>query len=174
MNTSHATHVARRAMLRWGGSAALALTACSLPRQTYSPKAGLWRGRIALQTEDEPPQSHVANFELRGSAEAGSLDVFSPLGSVLARLRWDAQQATLDDGKNTYASDTLDELAARIFGSPIPVQALFAWLDGNAQQEPGWLVDLSRFGEGRISAVRQQPLPRATLRVILQSDDEAP
>lgn len=166
----HLNGLRRRALLAWLGAGVLA-AGCSLPKQRYTQQAGFWRGRIAVHTEEDPPQSHVAAFELRGSAQEGQLDAFSPLGSVLARLRWDAEHAQLEDGRHTYTSDTLDDLAARIFGAPIPVQALFAWLSGDAQVAPGWQVDLSQFEYGRISALREQPLPRATLRVILESQD---
>lgn len=162
----------RRQCLALGSAAwlALGLSACALPKPYAPLQEGVWRGRMALHTEEDPPQSHVATFELRGHAQAGALDVFTPLGSILARLHWDARQAVLETGSETHTGQTLDELAQRIFGAPIPIAALFAWLSGRAQPEPGWLVDLSRYDQGRIFAVRQQPLPRATLRVILQSD----
>ena len=44
--------------------------------------------------------------------------------------------------------------------------ALFGWLRGREGDVPGWQADLSRQGEGRISARRSTPLPTAELRVV--------
>lgn len=150
--------------------AAWFLAACTTPA-LYVPKQGLWRGRLALTTEEERAQSFSASFELRGSQQQGELEVYNPLGNIVAKLQWSPGQATVDTGSEQRSSASLDDLVAQVFGTPIPVQALFAWLEGDAQAVVGWQVDLSRYEQGRISAVREQPLPRANLRVILQSPD---
>ncbi|THT99900.1 hypothetical protein E9531_11230 [Lampropedia puyangensis] len=155
----------------WCLGAAWLLAACTTPA-IYTPQQGLWRGRLALNTEEERPRSYTASFELKGSQTQGELEVYNPLGNVLAKLIWSSQQAMVDTGSERLVSDSLDELVAHIFGTPIPVQALFAWLQGDAQQVAGWQLDLSRYSEGRISALREQPLPRTSLRVILQSPED--
>ncbi|MDH5858766.1 lipoprotein insertase outer membrane protein LolB [Lampropedia aestuarii] len=126
---------------------------------------------MSLTTEEARPQSFSASFELTGSAQQGELEIYNPLGNIVARLFWSPGLATVHTGSEQRSSASLDELIARVVGTPIPVQALFAWLQGDAQAVVGWQVDLSRYAQGRISAVREQPLPRANLRVVLQSPD---
>lgn len=159
--------MSRRAL---GVAAACLLAACTTPA-LYKPQTGLWRGRLALNTEEDRPQSFSASFELTGSAEQGELEIYNPLGNIVAKLFWSPGMATVNTGSEQRSSASLDELVAQVFGTAIPVQALFAWLQGDAQAVVGWQVDLSRYAQGRISAVREQPLPRANLRVVLQSPD---
>ena len=128
-----------------------------------------WNGRLGLQVEDAPSQSFYASFELTGDANAGSLALLTPIGSTVALLQWSPGTASLQQGAQAppqrFAS--LDELAARATGTPIPVAALFDWLAGTSSPVPGWTADLSAQPDGRIVATRQQPLPVATLRVVL-------
>ncbi|KKW67571.1 hypothetical protein AAV94_09775 [Lampropedia cohaerens] len=164
----------RRSWLAAVGAAAL-LAACALPgrRTPYVLHQGHWRGRLALRTEESQPQSHVASFELRGSAQRGELQVFNPLGNVMARLHWGPGAAYLRTGNEQVEGESLEALAERVFGTAVPIAALFAWLSGQAQPVAGWRVDLSRFAQGRIEALREQPLPRTRLRVILENTDPA-
>lgn len=172
MSTVPHSVAARSSRRTWLASLASAcvLAACAAPRP-YVLRQGIWCGRIALNTEEERPQSFSAEFALRGSPQQGELEVYNPLGNIIARLRWSPHQALLDKGAEQIAGDSLDALVAQVFGAPIPIAALFDWLSGHARQEPGWQVDLSRYGQGRIHALREQPLPRASLRVILHADD---
>ncbi|QHI99439.1 outer membrane lipoprotein LolB [Xylophilus rhododendri] len=170
-----------RAVLRLGAAAACALallSGCATPAANVAPTQGQaasavpverWNGRLALQVEDAPSQSFYAMFELQGNAGAGSLTLTTPIGNILAVLRWTADGASLERGGQSepqrFAS--LDELAARATGTAIPVASLFDWLDGKPAAVPGWTADLSAQPQGRIVATRQQPLPVATLRVAL-------
>ena len=127
-----------------------------------------WAGRISLQVASEPPQSFSASFELKGRAENGELTLISPLGNVLAVLRWSPGQALLDRGsQDVQRFASLDELMERATGAAIPLSALFAWLQGNNAPASGWVADLTRHGEGRFSARRTLPAPEANLRVVL-------
>lgn len=159
--------LARRA---WCVGAAWFLAACTTPA-LYVPQQGLWRGRLSLTTEEERPRSYSGSFELRGHARQGELEIFNPLGNIVAKMAWSPGQAWVNTGSEQLSGSSLDELVARVFGMPIPVQALFSWLQGEPEAVVGWQVDVSRYAQGRISAVREQPLPRANLRVILQSAD---
>ena len=51
-------------------------------------KNSFWAGRISLQVQSEPVQAFFAGFELKGQAETGELTLISPLGSILAVMRW--------------------------------------------------------------------------------------
>lgn len=157
------------------GCAAL-LAACSTPKpypiqQHQSTKA--WQGRLGLQVHDPvaQEQSFSASFYLQGSAERGSLDVFTPLGSQIAKLQWQPGAASLQQGDHITYSTSLDDLLLQSLGTVLPVNALFSWLQGLASNAEGWKADLSRHAEGRITAQRYSPLPQATLRVVLQTAD---
>ncbi|CAM3430122.1 Outer-membrane lipoprotein LolB [Polaromonas hydrogenivorans] len=118
--------------------------------------------------KSEPEQSFTAGFELKGRSERGELTLISPLGNVLGVLRWSPGEAELDSGNQKIQRfDSVDALMAQATGAAVPLNALFAWLQGDDANVSGWSADLSRQGEGRISARRTQPAPQADLRVVL-------
>jgi outer membrane lipoprotein LolB len=131
-------------------------------------KNELWTGRLSLQVQSEPVQSFAASFELKGKPELGELTLISPLGNVLSVLRWSPTEAVLDSGNQKIERfDSVNALMQQATGAAVPVSALFAWLHGDIANVSGWTADLSRHGEGRISAKRTQPAPPADLRVVL-------
>ncbi|MEG2049061.1 MAG: lipoprotein insertase outer membrane protein LolB, partial [Comamonas sp.] len=69
-----------------------------------------WSGRMGLQVQDSQQQSFSASFELQGRPEQGTLLVFNPLGSVIARLQWTPAGATLQQGERITESESLPEL----------------------------------------------------------------
>lgn len=118
--------------------------------------------------QSDPVQSFSASFELKGQPERGELTLLSPLGNVLGILRWSPDEALLDSGHQQIQHfSSIDELMERATGAAVPPSALFAWLQGINASVSGWSADLSRRGEGRISASRAQPRPQAELRVVL-------
>jgi outer membrane lipoprotein LolB len=118
--------------------------------------------------QSEPEQFFSAGFELKGKPERGELTLISPLGNVLSVLRWSPGEAQLDSGaQNVQRFDSVNDLMASATGAAVPLEALFAWLHGDNAQVSGWSAELSRHAEGRISATRTQPAPRADLRVVL-------
>ncbi len=128
----------------------------------------LWTGRLSLQLQTDPVQSFSASFELKGQAERGELTLLNPLGNVLGVLRWSPDEALLDSGNQQIRHfSSVDDLMEQTTGAAVPPGALFAWLKGINASVSGWSADLSRLGEGRISATRAQPAPRADLRVVL-------
>lgn len=151
--------------------AIILIAGCARPASTsplIDSKSSFWSGRISLQVQSETAQSFSAGFELKGQPERGELTLISPLGNVLGVLRWAPGEATLDSGNQKiqrFAS--VDELMAQATGAAVPLSALFAWLQGDNASVSGWSADLSRRGEGRITATRAQPLPQADLRVVL-------
>ena len=166
--------LSRRLLLAVGLSAAALLAACSTPpRSTAEAASQFWSGRMALQLQDDTvlnpngAQSFSASFELRGSPQAGSLQLFTPLGSSVALISWQPGIATLQQGQGQRTSDSLDALVQDTLGTPIPIPALFAWLQGQNQAVDGWSVDLGRYSEGRLAATRHSPPPAASLRLIL-------
>lgn len=155
-------------------AAVLLASGCSTTLPAYGPlgsEASPWRGRLAVRIEADPSasesQSFSAGFELSGSAPAGALTLFTPIGTTAAALSWTPNTAVLKTNGDIQNFATLDALIKQVIGTAIPVAALFAWLAGDNMQVAGWSADLSRQPEGRITARRQTPAPAAELRLVL-------
>jgi outer membrane lipoprotein LolB len=149
----------------------LLLAACATapkPAATASQQLGPWTGRLALTVQDRPGDSFAAGFELKGNPQQGELELLSPLGGTLGLLQWQPGKATLRSNSRTREYDSLEALVTQVAGTPIPVAALFDWLRGVPTPVPGWMPDLSGLGQGRIVAIRTDPLPQADLRVLLE------
>jgi outer membrane lipoprotein LolB len=82
-------------------------------------------------------------------------------------VRWSPFEALLEQGSTTRRYASSDELLAQITGAAIPMSALFDWLAGIDTPTPGWVADLSKQPDGRISARRINPAPAADLRIVL-------
>ncbi|MDP1936757.1 MAG: outer membrane lipoprotein LolB [Hylemonella sp.] len=149
----------------WLCAAAVLLSACA--QKPLRPPQGGWSGRMSLQVDSEPGQSFFAGFDLRGDPQTGELALYTPWGSTLAVLAWTPGSATLTAEDKVRSFSSLDVLLTRVTGAPIPVGALFDWLAGRASAVPGWQPDLSQLAQGRLSALRTQPLPSAELRLVL-------
>lgn len=126
-----------------------------------------WRGRLAIRVESEPVQVFSAAFELSGTAPAGALTLFTPLGTTAAALSWTPEGSTLRSNAEVRQFATLGALMRQTLGAELPITALFAWLAGDTAASDGWQVDLSQRPNGRITVRRQSPLPMAEMRVVL-------
>ena len=126
-----------------------------------------WRGRLAIRVESEPVQVFSAAFELSGTAPAGALTLFTPLGTTAAALSWTPEGSTLRSNSEVRQFATLGALMRQTLGAELPITALFAWLAGDTAASDGWQVDLSQRPNGRITVRRQSPLPMAEMRVVL-------
>lgn len=152
---------------------------------TTAPVAGAQAlsGRLGLQIGAQggtPARQWSAGFELRGSDEAGELDLTSPLGTVVAQARWRPGAAELIQGSERRVFDSLTALAWELLGEPVPLEALFDWLKGrpwarqphestgNGFLQAGWAVDVSALAAGGLTARRAQQ-PTLTLRVRLDT-----
>jgi outer membrane lipoprotein LolB len=133
--------------------------------QNTAIDAPQWSGRLALRVEDQPTQSFSASFELRGSVESGYLKLFSPLGSVVAELQWTPASAWLRAPGRTEQYDDLQALITQANGSPLPVDALFDWLNGKPSKHDEWTVALDQYPQGRVVARRETPATE--LRIVL-------
>lgn len=163
---------ARRAAPLLLAAAALFAGGCASPGgggSVAAPQPDHWSGRLGLIVESEPPEQLHASFELEGGPQAGRLDLFTPLGSILASLQWQPGTAVLTRGSERRDYGSLDELASAATGTALPVRALFAWLRGVPEEVDGWRVDLSQRASGRLRAWRLAPPPGAELRVILDA-----
>lgn len=108
-----------------------------------------------------------AAFELKGDAHQGELLLLTPLGSTAAFIQWSTNGAQLQAQGRTRQFGDLQQLVLQVLGSSVPVTALFLWLHGDAIAADGWQVDLSQFDNGKITARRDNPAPKAELRLIL-------
>lgn len=120
----------------------------------------------------------AAGFQLSGNPAAGQLDLISPLGTLAARASWGAGAVSLQTPEDERRFEDLDALTRELLGEAIPVAALFDWLSGKPWpqaasvttpqgfEQLGWQIDLARFSEGLIVAVRRAD-PVVTLRARL-------
>jgi outer membrane lipoprotein LolB len=178
----------------WLLCSSLLLLACATPPLPMPVDSeDMLAGRLAVvvsgtessKTPDgqpAPTQSLSAAFELRGSAQAGSLDLISPLGSIMARAVWSPQGAYLQSSRGNQRYSDIASLTRDMLGESLPMETLFDWLRGrpwagapsskNEAPSPegfsqmGWQVDLSRFSQSVIAAERQRA-PRVLLRARL-------
>ena len=130
--------------------------------------AGHWSGRMSLRVDSAPPQSFSAFFDLRGNANAGQLQLTSPIGSPLGLARWSPGLATLQPGSDIRQFDSVEMMIEAATGAAIPLDALFGWLDGRQQAVAGWQADLSQVSAGRLQALRESPKPGADLRIVFE------
>jgi len=154
---------------RWGLCWVLLATGCAdiRPRSAAGPALPSWQGRLAVSVASEPPQAFSASFVLRGSAYQGTLALTSVLGTSLATLRWDADGALLTSPERTQKFLSVNEMVSSSMGTPLPIAALFGWLQGDATPAPGWQVDLQSRAQGRIKAWRLAPDAAAEIKIIL-------
>lgn len=149
-----------------GLAPAMWLAGCAAPTIASSSTERQWSGRFSLVLQADPPQSWSAGFDLSGTPQVGQLQLSSPLGNQLAVVRWSPDGAEMQQGSQRSRHASLEQLATDLGEAPLPVAALFSWLEGQPAPASGWEADLSRFAEGRIVAWRRQPLPAAELRLI--------
>ena len=147
----------------------LGLAGCAsqpVARQTGMEDSAHWQGRLAIKVNSKPVQAFSASFDLQGKPARGALTLTSPLGTTLARLQWDEGSALLlADGKQ-QDFDSLQALARKVTGTDLPVTSLFAWLQGQDEQAPGWQVDLKDLPQGRLQARHIEEV-QAELKIIL-------
>ena len=146
------------------------------------PPAGLLSGRLSLRVDGQPERSISAGFELSGDAERGSLLLTGPLGTSAAQASWSPGQAVLRSAGSETHHANLDTLGQAALGEALPMAALFNWLHGRAWpgaatqaradgqpgfQQLGWQIDLGRWADGALEAVRLAP-PVITVRAKLE------
>nr|WP_255719676.1 outer membrane lipoprotein LolB [Pelomonas sp. P8] len=111
---------------------ALALAGCAqLPKATVDAGEARLSGRLSVTVAGDVHRrgtGGAASFELFGNADAGRLELTSPLGALVARAHWQAGEATLETPGEQRRFDNLDALTREMLGETVPVAALFDWL----------------------------------------------
>ncbi|MFT0533619.1 lipoprotein insertase outer membrane protein LolB [Castellaniella hirudinis] len=150
----------RNPFARWCVALGLAvwLAGCATPARIAGQGSAFERvGRFAvnLQPVAQPSYAAQGGFSWRDDGQVLRLDLSTPLGSVLARLRVAPGQAILvrNDGSRESAPSP-DQLLAQVWGHPMPVAGLRYWVQGRAA--PGLpATDLRRDAQGRLMVLRQ-------------------
>jgi outer membrane lipoprotein LolB len=164
------------------------LSACAIappaPPRSAATNDGNLSGRMSVRidaTDVTPSRAVSAAFELSGNAQQGRLDLNTPLGTTLARARWEPGSVAVNtpQGDSTYVD--LPSMTRALFGEDLPVVALFDWLRGRpwpgapstAATPPsadfaqlGWEVDLAQYSQRMVNAKRAQA-PSVSVRVKL-------
>ena len=166
--------------------ATLTIAACATPPAPVDRSTTSVSGRLSIQVDASPGQPanrFTAAFDLTGTAEQGQLQLNSPLGVTLASAQWGSNEALLVTPRGERRFPDLEALSREALGESLPLRALPDWLKGRpwpgapsqalASNTPGfdqldWRIDLSRFGEGWVSADRRSA-PVVALRVRLDT-----
>jgi outer membrane lipoprotein LolB len=123
---------------------------------------------LSLRVETDPVQFMAAGFDLRGSALAGELTLYTPFGSTLARMLWSAGTAQLQWNGEQRDFDSMDDLTRHVTGTALPINGLFQWLNGESSQVPGWIANLQGLQDGKLLAQRVAPAPSVLLQLIFE------
>ena len=162
------------------------LSGCAVtPKATTAALGEPLSGRLSVRVEGldgAAARSVSAAFELQGNAQVGSLNLATPLGTVLAQARWSAGQVVLATPQGQSNFTDLDALTREVLGESVPVAALFDWLRGRPWpgapstalvpateagfQQLGWAINLARFDQATVTALREQA-PAVTVRAKL-------
>jgi outer membrane lipoprotein LolB len=160
-------------------AALVLLLGCATPAPRAVPDLA---GRLALRVaayDGAGPRNVSTGFELRGDAQAGELELTTPIGSTTAQARWRPGAAELITAEGTRRFSDLDALAQELLGEPLPLSALIDWLRGrpwpgaaslassSGFEQLGWRIDLSRFTEGWVLAARERA-PSIAVRALLE------
>jgi outer membrane lipoprotein LolB len=177
--------VTLRSLAAWALSVALLSGCANLQRPGAAPATDQLGGRLTIRvegTEGAAARALSASFELQGNARQGSLNLSTPLGTVLAQARWSASEVVLATPQGERNFSDLDALTREVLGESVPVVALFDWLRGRPWpgarsealvpatepgfQQLGWAVSLAHFDEAWVAARREQA-PPVSVRVKL-------
>lgn len=114
-------------------------------------------GRISLRQGER--RDHL-RFRWEHAADSDVVLLMSPLGQGLAELTRDASGVRLTQpNQATIHAATLPQLAQRVFGAPVPLDAVAEWLRG-ARPAAGGEIDGWRVVVSDTSTVGQRRLPR--------------
>lgn len=113
--------------------AALALAGCAQLQKAPPADATEARlsGRISVTVAGDAHKrgtGGAASFELFGNPQAGRLELTSPLGALVARATWQPGRVAMQTPGEERRFDDLDALTRELLGEPVPVAALFDWM----------------------------------------------
>ena len=160
------------------------LAACAeLPQQSGAPLVlgpPLLRftadGRISLRQGD---RSDHLRFSWEHAPGSDIVLLMSPLGQGLAELTRDVSGVRLvQPNQAAISADTLPQLAQRVFGTPVPLDAVADWLRGAQPaligEVDGWRVvvsDTSAFRQRRLLRVMEARRDDVEFKLIVDEWD---
>ena len=141
------------------------------PLQRFSAE-----GRISLRQGER--RDHL-RFRWQHTPESDVVLLMSPLGQGLAELTRDASGARLMQPNQTViVADTLPQLAQRVFGAPLPLEAMADWMRGArpalSGEVDGWrmvISDTSEFRRSRLLRVIEASREDVELKLIVDDWD---
>ncbi len=97
-----------------------------------------YRGRISVV--EQGPRAHdlYGSFALRLDGDGGRLELASPLGQVLMRASWNADAASVDDGRTRRSFPSFEDMTQVMLGVRLPRTALRDWLRGRPAAALPW------------------------------------
>jgi outer membrane lipoprotein LolB len=144
-------------------------------------------GRISVRHQDDTSST---SLHWTHKLESDKILLLTPLGQTAARIYWDAQSATLDNGDEHYQAESVEILMQKTLGWHLPLNGLHCWALGVAVQgspaeierdendrivrllQDGWKITYSRFfDERRDSLPSRLQLTRGDLKVKLLIDE---
>ncbi len=105
-----------------------------------------WSGRLVLKLAafgQESAQGVNVAFDLQGNPKQGQLDMSTPMGTLVAQVRWQESKATLTTADGAESYDSLDALTQRVLGESLPVATMMSWLQGRPAPAPAWTTALA-------------------------------
>ena len=133
-------------------------------------------GRISLRQGDR--RDHL-RFRWEHTPGSDVVLLMSPLGQGMAELARDSTGARLTQpNQPVIAADTLPQLAQRVVGVPLPLEAMADWLRGarpalNGEVD-GWRViisETSAFRQGRLLRVMEASREDVEFKLIVDDWD---
>lgn len=168
-------------------SVVFGLSACAAYRPAVTaPDNPVFSGRMTLRIDASaavPARALSAAFELSGNARQGRLDLNTPVGTTLARARWEPGNVAVSTPQGDSQHDDLSSMTRVLLGEDLPVVALFDWLRGRPWpgapslpavlpsanfKQLGWDVNLADFSKHSVSA-RRAEAPAVLLQVKLDT-----
>lgn len=133
-------------------------------------------GRVSLRQGD---RRDYLRFRWEHAPGSDVVLLMSPLGQGMAELARDAAGARLTQpNQAVVVADTLPQLAQRVFGAPLPLEAVADWLRGArpdlSGEVDGWRVtisDTSAFRQSRLLRVMEASREDVEFKLIVDDWD---
>lgn len=123
-------------------------------------------------------------FFFSGNTQTGQLDLMTLMGSQLAKVNWEENQAWLVNDKGRQHYNSLDELSLDVLGETLPLRAMVHWMQGQPDpsfssqigEEPdtfiqeGWVIDTSELPQKKLLAQRPLTPNRRAVQIKIYLD----